>query len=368
MIRRDQRIDILRGVAIFLVLLHHFHLAYRLGPSLLFSNGNYAVIIFFVISGYLITNTTLRRFGRLGNVSLRDFYAFRFARIYPCLILVLLAITIPGLAGVPHFASNKPVPWFWADFSVLTFWHNVLMAKAGWFNYCLNVLWSLSVEEVFYSSFPLLCLVFQKDWLIVSVWFAAIIYAPIFRIQHANDEIQYLLSNFSCFDAIAMGCSTALLVRGKFIGKTITTSLRIASVFGMLATFFYAGIWANVLWGPTLMAASTALFLYAEAANPSPAWKAGETAAWFGRHSYELYLFHIVILAALRNVFERNALPSIYKWMWLAVYLAISSLAAWLIARWYSEPLNRKLRILLASNQQPSSSVAVAASSPLLSR
>ncbi len=54
-------------------------------------NGNYGVTIFFVISGFLITSTTLSRFGDLKQVNLRTFYSFRFARIIPNLALMLAA-------------------------------------------------------------------------------------------------------------------------------------------------------------------------------------------------------------------------------------------------------------------------------------
>ena len=82
-----------RGIAISLVLLLHFHLSYSLLDSPLAAvlpvvfiksvavNCNYGVTMFFVVSGYLITSTTLKRYGSLGNVDVRGFYAFRFARV-----------------------------------------------------------------------------------------------------------------------------------------------------------------------------------------------------------------------------------------------------------------------------------------------
>jgi peptidoglycan/LPS O-acetylase OafA/YrhL len=168
-LRRDYRIDVLRGLAILSVLLLHFHFAYNLlkSPMALLLpkpylvnlvwNGNYGVTVFFVISGYLITSTSLKRFGSLGGISARSFYAFRFARIVPCLLLVLAIITGLALANVPAFGDTRNVSIWLADLSVLTFWHNVMMVKYGYFNYCLDVFWSLSVEEAFYLGFPLLC-------------------------------------------------------------------------------------------------------------------------------------------------------------------------------------------------------------------
>jgi len=86
---RSLRIDVIRGVAILLVLLHHFNIAYRLDDTLLARvfgwdlvravarNGNYGVTMFFVVSGYLITSNTERRWAGLANVSARAFYTLR---------------------------------------------------------------------------------------------------------------------------------------------------------------------------------------------------------------------------------------------------------------------------------------------------
>lgn len=71
---RHYKIDVLRGVAIILVLLHHFNIPYKLQDTwlgisvlgeplstLVARNGNYGVTLFFVISGFLITQHTLNR-------------------------------------------------------------------------------------------------------------------------------------------------------------------------------------------------------------------------------------------------------------------------------------------------------------------
>ncbi len=72
--KRDELIDVLRGLAIILVLMLHFHLSYPLvfsdSLSLNFiMNGNYGVTIFFVISGYLISSNALKRYGDLSQIN-----------------------------------------------------------------------------------------------------------------------------------------------------------------------------------------------------------------------------------------------------------------------------------------------------------
>src|SRR5277367_3222830 len=94
-------VDLLRGLAIFFVLVNHVnmrlffaHVPYTRGlPNQLVSslvwNGQRGVQIFFAVSGFLITSTALRRWGSLSAVSIVDFYRQRFARIAPLLLLLL---------------------------------------------------------------------------------------------------------------------------------------------------------------------------------------------------------------------------------------------------------------------------------------
>jgi peptidoglycan/LPS O-acetylase OafA/YrhL len=367
---RDYRIDVLRGVSILLVLILHFDLAYNLaiGPfAAIFSakfvcavarNGNYGVTIFFVISGFLITSTSLRRFGALGTISARNFYAFRFARIFPCLLLILTIITSLGLAGVPWFKSDgaNEVSFLTADFSVLTFWHNVLMAKVGYFNYGLNILWSLSVEEVFYLVFPLLCLVLRRDVIILCVWFVAIIFGPIYRSHHTDDEIRFLYGYLACFDAIAMGCCVALLSRKIRVSAMLRRIAQLGACGFIAWIYLRSSIDSSAIFGPTLVAAGAAVFLFVEGANQAVggggrSYRLFKPISWFGQHSYELYLFHIVVLAFMRNVYDRDALPADYKPLWFLLFLTLASLLAALIARFYSEPLNARIRTRLTPSR-----------------
>src|SRR6478672_1021534 len=102
--KRVPGIDLLRGLCIVAVVLHHINLrihfrdgglGHLIGPAanrVLFWNGYYGVRVFFVISGFLITTWSLKRWGSLSRLRRRQFYLMRFARIVPCLagLLVLL--------------------------------------------------------------------------------------------------------------------------------------------------------------------------------------------------------------------------------------------------------------------------------------
>jgi peptidoglycan/LPS O-acetylase OafA/YrhL len=363
--QRSSRVDVLRGVAILSVLLLHFSLTYHLaeGPwtrfipasfiGALVNNGNYGVTLFFVVSGFLITSNNLRRFGELSAVRLSSFYAYRFARIVPPLLLALAVIVPLGLAHVPSFDNvqhGTPLPrafFLVVVLSVLTFWHNVLMELYGYFNYCLNIYWSLSVEEVFYLIFPVACLLLRRRVLIVALCLAAIIVAPAYRAWHRDDELFFMYGYAACFDAIALGCLTALLSDNAAIGERQGRVLRILAWLGIAATYL-AGIDGHEVFGFSIIAAFAAVLLFGALGPAKPPGPMARGLAFLGRHSYELYLFHIAVLAALRELWPRSQVPASLKLPLLALFLLLSCVLAAAIARYFADPLNRRLRQRLA--------------------
>src|ERR1700759_4934671 len=103
-IRRLDGVDVLRGLAILTVLLNHVNMRLFLAKipytaglpqqlvDTLFWNSQRGVQMFFAVSGFLITSTSIRRWGSLSRLDARAFYALRFARIAPLLILLLLVL------------------------------------------------------------------------------------------------------------------------------------------------------------------------------------------------------------------------------------------------------------------------------------
>jgi len=175
----DQRvpsIDVLRGLAVILVVLHHIHLRFQINhfdvatllpepvAKVLFWSGYYSVIAFFVMSGFLITSLSLRRWGTLDSISLPAFYRLRVARIVPCLLLLIAVLSALHLAGFTDYLVNpERASLTRVVVAALTFHVNWLEGMRGYLPGNWDVLWSLSVEEVFYLGFPLLCLALRRE-------------------------------------------------------------------------------------------------------------------------------------------------------------------------------------------------------------
>ncbi|URX61852.1 acyltransferase [Luteibacter anthropi] len=367
---RNVYVDMLRGISILLVMLLHYSLTYRLQfsplqqlasvPTLraIFLNGNYGVSIFFVISGFLITANIVRRYGSLAGTDVLHFYKLRLFRLYPSVVLALLAITVLGVAGLGSFANVKQGQdlgngfFVVADLSVLTFWHNILMAKVGYFNYAMNIYWSLSVEEVFYLLYPLVLVMARRSWMLFVLACVAMVVGPYYRSIHSDDEVLYLYGNLACVDMLVYGCAAAIAAaRVKWTPMQRYVLAVLSLVF--MGRVYMDGIPGNEAFGATLMGIGAAVFLTAVATLPANRIidVLGRPLAWLGAHSYELYLFHILVLGLLREVIPRAGMSPGMKLPMLLGFLLVSSLMAWLVARYYGDPLNRWLRGRFASRK-----------------
>ncbi|MGU3780287.1 acyltransferase family protein [Burkholderia metallica] len=360
---RNARIDLLRGVSIVLVLLHHFNIPYSLRDTSLARavgwdavhavarNGNYGVTMFFVISGYLITSNARRRWGSLGALDVRAFYVSRIARIVPCLLLLLALVNGLAAAGVPIFTNHAPqgiaVSFWLVNLASLTFWMNVLIGAYGWVNYALGVLWSLSVEEVFYLSFPLLCIALRRDTRLVAFWLLIAAIGPVYRFTHAGDEGGFLYAYFACFDGIAIGCCTALLAERTRWQVLAAAPVQWLTATAMAVLYLAWPIAQSHVPGVTAMALGTAVLLIGAHVEREPAHgRALAPLRWSGRLSYELYLFHLIVLGALRTFWPPSATQGDTKLLLLIAYLALSAVLSAVIARGYATPLDRFIKRL----------------------
>ncbi|GLQ49865.1 acyltransferase family protein [Dyella flava] len=360
---RNLYIDMLRGACILLVMLLHYSLAYRLQTSPLqawmsvptlraiFYNGNYGVDIFFVISGFLITSNMLARYGSLAGIDVMHFYKLRFFRLYPLVVLALAVITVLGLTGFSHFSNiahqtNLGSGFFLiADLSVLTFWHNLLMESVGYFNYAMNIYWSLSVEEVFYLLYPLVLVMARRRWQLVLLACICAVIAPIYRGIHQDDELFFMYGNLACVDMLAYGCVAAVLVNRVRLTNAPRYLLAALACIAM-AWVYMQGIHDHEALGATFLGLAAAIFLVVVSRLSASAAirRLGAPLAWLGSHSYELYLFHIVVLGIMVELVRRSAMPVTHKLPMLAIFLVLSAALAWATARCFGDPLNQWLR------------------------
>ena len=369
--RRLDGVDVIRGLCIMNVVLHHTNIRIHFAESSLgqhfsktaihaiFWTGDYAVKVFFVISGFLITSSILGRWGELRNTDWKKFYGMRFARIAPCLVALLVILSALHLLHAPGFTIDPQKTSLWrALLAALTFHVNWLEAHVGYLPASWDVLWSLSVEETFYLAYPLLCRFVRNRFVLLAIGLILMAAGPFAR-AHAFNDIWYDYSYLGGMDAIAIGCLAAIAARSQWIQKIPRWVLAIVGISIVGVAWFRAiamklGISFNGL-DVTVLAVGAALVILAitrtEASETGKSWLGGRGTAivrWYGRNSYEVYLTHSFVVLWGVQLFRWRHVSINVAPVW---FLGILIVAGWLgaaVAKWFSEPMNKTIREKLA--------------------
>jgi peptidoglycan/LPS O-acetylase OafA/YrhL len=314
-------IDGLRAIAVLAVIGFHAFPAWVRG-------GFVGVDVFFVISGYLISTILLTGMER-GSFRFSQFYIRRIRRIFPALVVVLLACMAAGwlvLFSVEYKALGKHVAGSAAFVSNFVLWN-----EAGYFDKAaatkpLLHIWSLAIEEQFYIVWPLLLFLVWKRkaatlallllLLISSFTFnvlssdpAANFYSPLTRFWElmAGAVLAYLSLHWEELAEIfrklprpalqIVGGGTAPASITRDVTAVIGVLLIVAAVFTVDETKKFPGWWA------LLPVVGTYLMI----ASGSHAWINNKLLATrglvaIGLISYPLYLWHWPLLSFMRIV------------------------------------------------------------------
>jgi peptidoglycan/LPS O-acetylase OafA/YrhL len=356
-------VDVLRGLAILFVVLNHVHMRLVIAQipyvadtskpliASLVWNGQFGVQMFFAVSGFLITSTALRRWGILSNVRLREFYLLRLTRIAPMLLALLAVMIVLHYIGISSFVvSEKTGGIGRAALAALTLHVNLLQAQRGWLPASWGVLWSLSVEEMFYLFFPLLARFFSRSNFFLSILLCFVALGPFARTIFARgNEIWSEQSYLGGMDAIALGCLTALLVGRVHFSRTalraiaVTGATLVLSVLVGLRLTYVRPIAESGL-DMTIIALGTCMVIMAAAQTQ---WKGPRLLApllRLGQCSYEVYLSHMFVVFAFFAIFVNYGNPMWSVPLLFVATLVVAASAGHILARFFSEPLNRMLR------------------------
>lgn len=348
----------MRGIAILLVLLRH----YIHHPSLIYFGpqwGWMGVNLFFVLSGYLITQILLRLHAR--RPSLGTFYARRSLRIFP-LYFAALAIYFSASVLSGHPQPCKTV-FLYATFLhafLPPIWtHPVIVPHPLWVVVGFAVLWSLSVEEWFYLLWaPVVAWGHGRRVILYAVCTAVLVGVPWLRFVYPDPRGGQELF-LAQADSLAAGCLVAMLI-DHFGLRLLAWVRRHAALFHLATLALLAlAVWIDiatgltkhslrdfrifnttdytVLWLAWSLWLLAVLSLAGSRAGIAPLLRS-RSLCFLGRISYCLYLVHYPIYVVLR---QRPIPHSLALVLALIVSVAVSALS-WRffegpIARWKQE-------------------------------
>jgi peptidoglycan/LPS O-acetylase OafA/YrhL len=317
-------LDGLRGIAILLVFAFHL-------PLKVFRAGSFGVILFFVLSGFLISTIILRELDEKGSLSFRHFYLRRARRLLPALGIVVVAHLILQLTVL-----DEPHRWWARTWPVLAYVSNY-GSIAGMSMGHMAHTWSLAIEEHFYLLWPLSLVLMPRRLrfrMTVSLAVGFIIWRSGLLLAGVPDIRIYFGTDTNAF-APLLGCALAVGYRENRLPAPAPNqaALSIAAVlFAASLPLHYSD--RRVLWATVPVALLSVVALHAALSSP-PAWLENPVLRWFGMISYGLYLWHYMVISLL---WDRLPIPELYG------MIATPIAAAWLSWRFVEAPLLRARR------------------------
>ncbi|SEM40355.1 peptidoglycan-N-acetylmuramate O-acetyltransferase [Ligilactobacillus sp. WC1T17] len=308
-------LDGLRAIAVIAVILYH------LAPFK-FQGGFLGVPIFFVVSGYLITDLLLMEYQQNGTIDVVGFYVRRMKRLYPGLLAALLGVSAYVTLLVPGFIKNlKQVVA--ANMLYVYNWYQVFHHESYFDKFGnqspFTHLWSLSIEGQFYLVWPLLVLILLKvikhrqpivDLILGLILFSAL--EMVFLYQPQLDPSRVYYGTDTRMFAILMGACLAFVWPSAALKRTLPAKPRLVlDVIGLgaflaIILMFMKMIGQNglVYRGGMFFLTLAAVILVATVVHPGADMNAIFTNPlfhWIGTRSYGIYLYQYPVMIFYEN-------------------------------------------------------------------
>jgi peptidoglycan/LPS O-acetylase OafA/YrhL len=307
-----ERLDHLRALAVFCVILFEFQLFIDGGalrsPSFripLIDQGHVGVTLFMVISGFILSHIASG-----GDIDISKFYLNRVLRIYPLLVVIV---------ALGYFATPDPRPTQTGLDFLLALLPISNMYRLNYGAYG-GMLWSIGVELQFYLLFPFIWLALRSSgWRagVALICFMIGIRAAVYMHTGTVHQLAYF-SLFGCLDAFTIGCLTQIVYERVekrklpswlpiivllFIGVIVSIAFSRPRFFNVDQNHITADgrsqspIW--VFW-PTIIALCFGVLLlsYLLAQRGMPG---GKMWAFVGRISFSMYVWQYLVFLAIRR-------------------------------------------------------------------
>lgn len=286
-------LDLLRGIAVALVVLRHAF------PSVFPGAGVVGVVMFFALSGYLITGLLLGELERDGRVDLRRFYLRRAWRLVPALLLLVAGVVLVTLLLDPLGDRDELL----RTVVVALTWTGNLPFDHG--SDATFHLWTLATEEQFYLLWPaLLALAFARGRVGLAIVLASLAcvvacLATVLWLRESPDLAYALPTSWAgCF---VIGAATRVLAdRVVAPARALALGVPLALLgLGVLSVVPLRGHALTYLaGGPAIALLTGVLLLSWRSLTTVP--RALDAVVWLGTVSYAAYLWNYPLTLWLR--------------------------------------------------------------------
>ena len=303
-------------------------------------NGHIGVILFFVLSGFLITFLLLTEIDKTSGIDILKFYLRRILRIWPVYFLVIFLAGI--FIGVFHGGQeslnfNTSLPYTILFLPNLYYVSHVAQRPL----YSL-ILWSVGSEEQFYLLWPLLLLIVSRKYLfgmliLIIFFFTATPHLlDYINLHYFGQETRGLkiLSDFiqhMCFNAMATGALMAVLFfeKSKFINFLFSLYTQLFSVVSLIVFWVisnYTFKYAN----DEVYAVFFAILIFNLALNPKSIISFNNyVLEYLGKISYGLYVYHLFVFSLVSLVLYQRPYSlyngNVIVGFWVIVFSIITS-------------------------------------------
>lgn len=329
----------IRFIAAFSVIFHHIEQSKfwvnlpGLWTTVFIDNvGHKGRIIFFVLSGFLITYLFLSEINKTGTLKVKNFHIRRFYRVWPVYIFAILLgfFVLPLFNDLTLYNHWRSEPTQFNDLLAVSFWEKLFLYMLMFPNFArfiwspiagLTQMWSIGVQEQFYLIWPTLTRISKRYFLKVVVGFILlkVFVEVVFRfylynwdviqlpyISHA--QLDSLIKFWEVFavEQLALGALLAYIFFEKKTGilnfiynKYLNIFIGIIYIFLFFVhvDFYFHGLVEGIIAGILLINIST---------NPKyPVKLEHPTLNYLGNISYGIYLFHnFFIILTLNLLFK----------------------------------------------------------------
>lgn len=302
--------DGIRSLAVVGVILYH------LLPTSM-KGGYLGVPIFFVVSGYLITDLLRQEWEQDGKINIWQFYVRRMKRLYPGLAFLLITASayitlfqrglLNNLRGVV-VSSLLYVNNWWQINNGLSYFDR--FANESPFTH----IWSLAVEAQNYLIWPvifvlLMVFVRKRKWIFYTVLGTSVLSAILMMILYTpgGDPTRVYYGTDTRLFSIWMGSALAFVWPSTRLKKNIPKQakriLNLAGLISLLALilffFFLDDHYSFVYYGGMFLVSIFCVILVAVTAHPGASldrWLTNPVFTWIGKRSYGIYLYQFPVM------------------------------------------------------------------------